>query len=1121
MSPTVASALTDFVDSLTAICFSLINSVVAFAQAIFVLGKDFIAAFINLASSLVGLALGLFQGVWGLIAGTQFTGVYCSGWRLLVLLWATQRWETTSKAYIAECDVTASLSRVPPGLLVLSRFMSRIPVPTSHTSSPSAPRALSPTPFPSEQPSRSMSTLSNTQSFPSPGGVSETRKKQSKRDEAIRKKIESELSRKRTISTTNSMRSGRRGGRVAAAKGTVAALRPSPALTVPENITVSEASQLCAAKRTDCVLVVDEEEGLSGIFTAKDMAYRVTAEGLDPHSTQVHQIMTRNPMVTRDSTSATEALQLMVSKHFRHLPVCNEEGNVVGLLDITKVFHEALAKVERSSVASEQLFAAMAGVQSELGATGGNPQATAMLAWAERLREKTALPDLTTVMDVRSHPATVGPKTTVREAARLMKERRTTAVCVMETISAPGGAPMEKIAGIFTSKDVVLRVIAAGLDAGRCSVVRVMTPHPDTAPPSMTIHDALKKMHNGHYLNLPVVEETGHLMAIIDVLTLTYATLEQMNAMTSNDNTSSGGEGEGGPMWGRFFDSIGHDDNDSYLSGSRATPDIHSLASMQHLHHPQSPHSEVHPNDSASVIDDEPSAVGGRAPIGTHSVTGAPPVDDGTYVFKFRTPSGRTHRFQARHDNVEHLREIVAGKLAVDPFFTEFKSTSDPAVIPDPIDFHLSYTDADGDSVFITADHDVMDAVKIARTSGADRVVLVIHGGKGWALGTDKNKDVAPEPETPAPAPVPAVDAQSVKSALVESNADLLLPASIVTLAVAIIGVFATAVINGSHITWFRPGTMVKSLKEEACSTLANRLFNVMLEDLVMDVALQAHHQVSRSLSVCPVCNTRCSAAHAPAASSSSQVVPSRPSTPTANGSSGTGTNTPTKEGNLYLECLVCSRQVASNRYAPHLSSCMGLSTTRRTAARGSALKSKPSSEAGGSTPSEDGDFSDDGKPKGKLKSKSNDGDFNLKRKRDSPSLTPSKKQKSHTSGSPLGRLKSESDLSAALSIVGLHDVKEPALRAISSGSHIAFDQLDDLQNSLKVARFVYDVASSSESPGGISSHSSFSINGNALNGHGKAVAPLKQPSPPRASQHYMLDDDSGDETGSSTDTDS
>jgi len=178
-------------------------------------------------------------------------------------------------------------------------------------------------------------------------------------------------------------------------------------------------------------------------------------------------------------------------------PVCNEDGNVVGLLDITKVFHEALGKVERSSVASEQLFSAMAGVQSELGSVQSNPQAAAMLAFAEKLRERTALPDLTTIMDSRTQPATVGPKTTVRDVARLMKERRTTAVCVMEGgPPIPGVVGPPKIAGIFTSKDVVLRVIAAGLDAGKCSVVRVMTPHPDTAPPTMTVHDALKKMHS-------------------------------------------------------------------------------------------------------------------------------------------------------------------------------------------------------------------------------------------------------------------------------------------------------------------------------------------------------------------------------------------------------------------------------------------------------------------------------------------------------------------------------------------------------------------------------------------------------------------------------------------------
>ncbi|KAH9005987.1 CBS-domain-containing protein [Lactarius hatsudake] len=669
--------------------------------------------------------------------------------------------------------------------------MSRIPVP-SHTRTLQEPislsqeRAVSPVPS-SRHNTASMSSLSG---HASPVGG----KKLSKRalgDEALRKKIENELSRKRTVSTAQQA-GRRRGGKPNVAKGTVAALKPSPALTVPDTITVAEASQLCAAKRTDCVLVVDDEEGLSGIFTAKDLAYRVTAEGIDPHTTPVSQVMTRNPMVTRDTTSATEALQLMVERHFRHLPVCNEDGNVVGLLDITKVFHEALDKVERSSSASEKLYSALAGVQSELGAgLGANPQTAAMLAYVEALREKTALPDLTTIMDSRTQPAVVGPRATVRDVARLMRERRTTAVCVMEPTTTPSSHP--RIAGIFTSKDVVLRVIAAGLDASMCSVVRVMTPHPDTAPPTMTIHDALKKMHS----------EDGRLVAIVDVLKLTYATLEQ-NAQ----------DAEGGPMWGRFFDSIGgHDETESAYSGSHAPVDANNSSfSLSHLQ--QSPHSEVHPNDSASVADDASAlGYGGHKVVGNiPSITGlAVPVDDGTYVFKFRTPSGNTHRFQARKDDVENLRDIVSRKLTADPFFTEFKpiNTDDP--VPDPLDFKLAYTDADGDTVLMTSDTDVTDAVKIARGGGVDRVVLIVQGGRGWAdVGVGKSEDkpaaapAAAQKESkevektesmlpyafPSTSPIPGHGSPTETDEVLGIPRDLLLPASIGALAVVIIGIF-------------------------------------------------------------------------------------------------------------------------------------------------------------------------------------------------------------------------------------------------------------------------------------------------------------------------------------------
>lgn len=147
-----------------------------------------------------------------------------------------------------------------------------------------------------------------------------------------------------------------------------------------------------------------------------------------------------------------------------------------------------------------------------------NPQAAAMMAYAQALQDKMALPDLTTVLNTRLAPATVTARTTVREAARMMRDRRTTAVCVMEspTVSATtsnvsgvsGTGVNQKIAGIFTSKDIVLRVIAAGLDASRCSVVRVMTPHPDTASPTMSVQEALKKMYGELLKSDPGVDYT-------------------------------------------------------------------------------------------------------------------------------------------------------------------------------------------------------------------------------------------------------------------------------------------------------------------------------------------------------------------------------------------------------------------------------------------------------------------------------------------------------------------------------------------------------------------------------------------------------------------------------------
>ncbi|KAG5220779.1 CBS-domain-containing protein [Salix suchowensis] len=258
-------------------------------------------------------------------------------------------------------------------------------------------------------------------------------------------------------------------------------------------------------------------------------------------------------------------------------------------------------------------------------------------------------------------------------------------------------------------------------------------------------------------------------------------------------------------MWGRFFDSIGHDDGDSAVSGSAHTPHtpdlrhMKSLSSMHHLSHlQQSPMSEVHPNDSASVVDDEPTSV-------LDSFTRQKGLDSPIPI------SARRRGALAR----DRCREARHGS-----FFIEFRPSDGSTDRPDPIDFILSYTDADGDTVLITSDHDVTDAVKIARAAGTDRVVLFVQGGKGWAeAGADKGE--AKAAEAAAAAQIETQEVEKQESVLPESVTftppahvhvpppppqevlgipkDLLLPASIGALAVVIIGVFAVSRMTGSR----------------------------------------------------------------------------------------------------------------------------------------------------------------------------------------------------------------------------------------------------------------------------------------------------------------------------------
>jgi CBS domain-containing protein len=316
------------------------------------------------------------------------------------------------------------------------------------------------------------------------------RSKNKKRDEAIRKKVDQELTRRTTKKRNSGIPMTRRNS-----KGTVSSLRPNPAIVIFQSAKIIQAAQLMAAKRTDAVLAVNETGDLVGILTDKDIAFRVVAEGLDVRMTTVQEVMTKDPIAVFDKGNRNEALTIMISRRFRHLPVITEGDeeeehtttgtSVVGLLDITRCVFERLDDLERKVLEDQSIISAMEVLER---------RGTVNSDRVDHLRIEHECPDIESVLKKGEHPfgdfPSISVKSSVREAARTMKVYHSTAVLVLGT---PDGD--DKVGGIFTTKDIVLRVIAASLDPNTTSVIRTMTPHPDFVSSNASILDALKKLH--------------------------------------------------------------------------------------------------------------------------------------------------------------------------------------------------------------------------------------------------------------------------------------------------------------------------------------------------------------------------------------------------------------------------------------------------------------------------------------------------------------------------------------------------------------------------------------------------------------------------------------------------
>jgi CBS domain-containing protein len=81
-------------------------------------------------------------------------------------------------------------------------------------------------------------------------------------------------------------------------------------------------------------LPVCEEDRLSGIVTDRDMVLRGTAQGVDPNTTAVRDVMSQGVVAVHADQEVEEAVRMMEERQIRRLPVINRGGRLVGIVSL-------------------------------------------------------------------------------------------------------------------------------------------------------------------------------------------------------------------------------------------------------------------------------------------------------------------------------------------------------------------------------------------------------------------------------------------------------------------------------------------------------------------------------------------------------------------------------------------------------------------------------------------------------------------------------------------------------------------------------------------------------------------------------------------------------------------
>lgn len=107
-------------------------------------------------------------------------------------------------------------------------------------------------------------------------------------------------------------------------------------LTVTPGTTIMDALRQMAEKHVGSIVVMKNKK-LMGIFTERDLLYKVVLAGKNPEQTPVSEVMTRNVVSIAPDRSVEWAMNKMAHGNFRHLLVADNGDEIYGIISIKDV----------------------------------------------------------------------------------------------------------------------------------------------------------------------------------------------------------------------------------------------------------------------------------------------------------------------------------------------------------------------------------------------------------------------------------------------------------------------------------------------------------------------------------------------------------------------------------------------------------------------------------------------------------------------------------------------------------------------------------------------------------------------------------------------------------------